>query len=38
LASAGCSVNAVPLDVARWFEIDSQADYESALEETFYDD
>jgi choline kinase len=38
LASAGCSVNAVPLDGARWFEIDSQADYESALEETFYDD
>ncbi len=38
LASTGCPVHAVPLDGARWLEIDSQADYESALDETFYAD
>ncbi len=37
IAQAGHLVNAVPLNGARWFEIDTIEDYERAQRETFYD-
>ena len=36
IAQAGHPVNAVPLDGARWFEIDTIEDYEGAQREAFY--
>lgn len=37
IAALGQPVNPVPLDGARWFEIDTVADYEAACQESFYD-